>query len=82
MSVASKRCHESTRWELLHEDNADTMGGMAGRAMTGQAVLYDHLPAFYSDLFDLVHEAVDAARRLIAEPGPLKAADLKGRLPV
>ena len=84
---------------------------------------YDHLPFFYSDMFDLGYEAVgemdaqletiadwkdphregvvyylkdsrvrgvllwntwgqvDAARELIAEPGPFRAADLKGRLP-
>jgi len=106
-----------------HEDNANTMGGMAGRAMAGETVSYDHLPSFYSDLFDLGYEAVgeldprletvadwkepyregviyylrgarvrgvllwnvweqvDAARRLLAEPGPFRAADLKGRLP-
>lgn len=28
-----------------------------------------------------VWEQVDAARRLIAEPGPFKPGDLKGRLP-
>jgi len=28
-----------------------------------------------------VWEQVDAARRLIGEPGPFKASDLKGRLP-
>ena len=106
-----------------HEDNANTMGGLAGRAMAGEAVSYDHLSSFYSDLFDLGYEAVgdldprleavadwkepfregvvyymkagrvrgvllwnvweqvDAARRLIAEPGPFQARDLKGRLP-
>ena len=106
-----------------HEDNANTMGEMAGRSMAGEAVSYDHLPFFYSDLFDLGYEAVgevdarletvtdwkevnregvvyylrdrrvrgvllwnvweqvDAARRLIAEPGPFDAASLKGRLP-
>jgi NADPH-dependent 2,4-dienoyl-CoA reductase/sulfur reductase-like enzyme len=106
-----------------HEDNANKMGGMAGRAMAGETVSYDHLPSFYSDLFELGYEAVgevdarletvadwkepyregviyylragrvrgvllwnvweqvDAARRLIAEPGPFVAADLKGRLP-
>lgn len=106
-----------------HEDNANTMGEMAGRSMAGEAVTYDHLPFFYSDLFDLGYEAVgevdarletvadwkevnregviyylrdrrvrgvllwnvweqvDAARRLIAEPGPFDAASLKGRLP-
>lgn len=108
---------------IEHEDNANTMGRMAGRAMAGQAVSYDHLSMFYSDLFDLGYEAVgeldprletvadwkepyregvvyylrdgrvrgvllwnvwdqvDAARHLIAEPGPFQAKDLKGRLP-
>jgi hypothetical protein len=28
-----------------------------------------------------VWEQVDAARRVIAAPGPFKAADLKGKLP-
>ncbi len=106
-----------------HEDNANTMGDLAGRAMAGEAVSYEHLPSFYSDLFELGYEAVgevdsrlesaadwkqpyregvvyylhegrvrgvllwnvwdqvDAARRLIAEPGPFKATDLMGRLP-
>jgi NADPH-dependent 2,4-dienoyl-CoA reductase/sulfur reductase-like enzyme len=41
-----------------HEDNANTMGRMAGRAMAGEQVAYDHLPFFYSDLFDLGYEAV------------------------
>ena len=99
------------------------MGRMAGQAMAGQTVSYDHLPYFYSDLFELGYEAVgevnatletvadwkepyregviyylreglvrgvllwnvwkqvEAARRLIAERGPFKAADLKGKLP-
>src|SRR5262245_15427173 len=113
------------RWvRVEHEDNANTMGRMAGRAMAGEAVSFDHLSFFYSDLFDLGYEAVgdleprleqvadwkeayrggvgyyardgrvrgvllwnvweqvDAARRLIAEPGPFQAKDLKGRLPV
>jgi 3-phenylpropionate/trans-cinnamate dioxygenase ferredoxin reductase subunit len=106
-----------------HEDNANMMGSAAGRAMAGEAVAYDHLPFFYSDLFEMGYEAVgevdsrletvadwkepcregvvyylrngrvrgvllwnvweqvDAARRLIGEPGPFKASDLKGRLP-
>lgn len=41
-----------------HEDNANTMGEMAGRAMAGIGVDYDHLPSFYSDLFDDGYEAV------------------------
>ena len=112
-----------TRMRVEHEDNANTMGRLAGQAMAGGAGKYHHLPSFYSDLFDLGYEAVgeldsrmetvvdwkqqfkegviyylkerrvrgvllwntwgqvDAARQLIAEPGPFKPADLKGRLP-
>ncbi len=111
------------RIRVEHEDNANTMGRAAGRAMAGQAEPYNHLPSFYSDLFDLGYEAVgevdprlaavadwkepyqegviyylgdgrvrgvvlwnvwgqvDAARVLIAEPGPLRKEDLRGRLP-
>jgi 3-phenylpropionate/trans-cinnamate dioxygenase ferredoxin reductase component len=111
------------RMRVEHEDNANTMGKMAGQSMAGEQVAYDHLPYFYSDLFDLGYEAVgevdsrletvadwqepfkkgvtyylrdgrvrgvllwnvweqvDAARRLIAERGPFKPADLKGKLP-
>jgi NADPH-dependent 2,4-dienoyl-CoA reductase/sulfur reductase-like enzyme len=112
------------RLRVEHEDNALTMGRMAGQSMAGQVVNYDYLPSFYSDLFDLGYEAVgevdarletvvdwkqphregvvyylregrvrgvllwnvweqvDAARKLIAEPGPFRPDDLKGRLPV
>jgi len=123
--VASFHNPALDRWlRVEHEDNANTMGETAGRSMAGEAITYDHLPSFYSDLFDLGYEAVgevdprletvadwkephregvvyytkdgrvrgvllwnvweqvDPARRLIAEPGPFKAADLKGRLPV
>jgi len=41
-----------------HEDNANTMGRLAGQAMTGASVTYRHVPMFYSDLFDLGYEAV------------------------
>ncbi len=112
-----------TRLRVEHEDNANAMGQAAGRAMAGQPAPYDHLPFFYSDLFDLGYEAVgeldarlelvedwktpnregvvyylrggrvrgvllwntwgqvEAAGRLIAEPGPFRARDLRGRLP-
>lgn len=112
-----------TQLRVEHEDNANTMGRAAGAAMAGSSTLYEHLPYFYSDLFDLGYEAVgdlngrletvadwrdpykegvvyylldgrvrgvllwniwdqvDAARRLIAAPGPFRPEDLKGRLP-
>lgn len=53
-----------------HEDNANTMGRQAGRNMAGQAEPYDHLPFFYSDLFDLGYEAVgdlDAKLEIVAD---------------
>jgi len=46
------------RLRVEHEDNANTMGQMAGQAMAGQIVSYDHLPSFYSDLFEPGYEAV------------------------
>jgi NADPH-dependent 2,4-dienoyl-CoA reductase/sulfur reductase-like enzyme len=111
------------RLRVEHEDNANTMGRLAGQAMAGRTISYDHLPSFYSDLFELgfeavgevdarletvadwkepyregvvyylrdgrvrgvllwnVWEQVDAARMLIAEAGPFRAEDLRGRLP-
>jgi NADPH-dependent 2,4-dienoyl-CoA reductase/sulfur reductase-like enzyme len=111
------------RRRLEHEDNAKTMGAFAGRAMAGAPAPYQHLPSFYSDLFELGYEAVgnvdaqlqtvadwqepyregvvyylsedrvrgvllwnvweqvEAARQVIAAPGPVRAADLAGRLP-
>jgi NADPH-dependent 2,4-dienoyl-CoA reductase/sulfur reductase-like enzyme len=111
------------RMRVEHEDNANTMGEIADRNMAGARRRYDHLPMFYSDLFDLGYEAVgdvsarhqtvadwkekfregviyyldgsrvcgvllwntweqvDAARALVAEPGPFRAEQLKGRLP-
>jgi NADPH-dependent 2,4-dienoyl-CoA reductase/sulfur reductase-like enzyme len=46
------------RMRVEHEDNANTMGAAAGRAMAGQGSPYTHLPFFYSDLFALGYEAV------------------------
>lgn len=46
------------RIRVEHEDNAKTMGRLAGRSMGGDARPYHHLPFFYSDLFDLGYEAV------------------------
>lgn len=41
-----------------HEDHANTHGKVVGANMAGAAQPYDHLPLFYSDLFDLGYEAV------------------------
>ena len=47
-----------TRVRVEHEDNANTMGRVAGLNMAGRATPYDHIPFFYSDLFELGYEAV------------------------
>jgi NADPH-dependent 2,4-dienoyl-CoA reductase/sulfur reductase-like enzyme len=46
------------RTRVEHEDNAVNMGKLAGRNMAGVQETYDHIPMFYSDLFDLGYEAV------------------------
>ena len=46
------------RMRVEHEDNANTMGRLAGRNMAGKSEAYHHLPSFYSDLFELGYEAV------------------------
>lgn len=48
--------HERTRVE--HEDNAVFMGKLAGRNMAGANETHDHIPMFYSDLFEFGYEAV------------------------
>lgn len=41
-----------------HEDHANSHGRAVGANMAGAGEPYDHLPFFYSDLFDLGYEAV------------------------
>jgi 3-phenylpropionate/trans-cinnamate dioxygenase ferredoxin reductase component len=47
-----------TTMRVEHEDHANTHGKVVGANMAGAAQRYDHLPFFYSDLFDLGYEAV------------------------
>ena len=47
---------KTTRVE--HEDHANTHGRVVGANAAGASKVYDHLPFFYSDLFDLGYEAV------------------------
>ena len=47
-----------TSMRIEHEDHANTHGRIVGANMAGAGVVYDHLPFFYSDLFDLGYEAV------------------------
>jgi len=46
------------RMRVEHEDNANSMGMLAGRNMAGASEAYHHLPYFYSDLFELGYEAI------------------------
>jgi 3-phenylpropionate/trans-cinnamate dioxygenase ferredoxin reductase component len=58
------------RRRVEHEDNATTMGRLAGRAMAGEPAPYEHIPFFYSDMFDLGYEAVgdvDARLEVVAD---------------
>lgn len=58
------------RVRVEHEDNANTMGRIAGLNMAGRPTPYHHLPFFYSDLFDLGYEAVgdtDARHEIVAD---------------
>ncbi|HXR11579.1 MAG TPA: hypothetical protein VN770_04735, partial [Gaiellaceae bacterium] len=41
-----------------HEDHANTHGRLVGGNAAGRDDRYEHLPFFYSDLFDLGYEAV------------------------
>jgi len=47
-----------TTTRVEHEDHARTHGKTVGANMAGADTPYDHLPFFYSDLFDLGYEAV------------------------
>ena len=71
-----------------HEDHANTHGRVVGANAAGAAEAYDHLPFFYSDLFDFGYEAVGevdtraAASRTGREPakkGVLAYVDDAGR---
>ena len=43
---------------IEHEDHANSHGHAVGANMAGADAPYDHLPFFYSDLFELGYEAV------------------------
>ena len=47
-----------TEVRVEHEDHAKSHGAAVGANMAGADEPYDHLPFFYSDLFDLGYEAV------------------------
>lgn len=47
-----------TQMRFEHEDQAKSHGRCVGKNMAGAHEPYDHLPFFYSDLFDVGYEAV------------------------
>jgi len=49
-----------TTMRIEHEDHANMHGKFVGANMAGAETPYEHLPFFYSDLFDLGYEAVGA----------------------
>jgi len=49
------------RVTVEHEDNAVFMGKMAGKNMADGGETYEHIPLFYSDLFEHGYEAVGEA---------------------
>jgi 3-phenylpropionate/trans-cinnamate dioxygenase ferredoxin reductase component len=46
------------RTRVEHWDNASAQGRLAGGNMAGAEAKYDHIPSFFSDLFDFGYEAV------------------------
>ncbi len=46
------------RFRVEHEDHARTHGRVVGANLAGANERYEHLPFFYSDMFDLGYEAV------------------------
>ena len=59
-----------TELRIEHEDHAKSHGKQVGANMAGADQPYDHLPFFYSDLFELGYEAVgqvDARLETLAE---------------
>ncbi len=54
------------RMRIEHWDNSIVQGRTAGRNMAGGKIKYDHIPYFFSDLFEFGYEAVgDLDPRLI-----------------
>jgi 3-phenylpropionate/trans-cinnamate dioxygenase ferredoxin reductase component len=64
----------ATEMRVEHEDHAKSHGRRVGANMAGASEPYDHLPFFYSDLFDLGYEAVgelDARLKTVIELGDI-----------
>ena len=58
------------RIRVEHEDNANTMGAAAGKAMAGAGEPFSNIPYFWSDMFDLGYEVmghIDSSMDTVAD---------------
>jgi len=67
-------------FRVEHEDHANTHGKVVGSNMAGAGVVYDHLPLFYSDLFDLGYEAVGEVDSRLATVETWEEPNRKGTI--
>jgi 3-phenylpropionate/trans-cinnamate dioxygenase ferredoxin reductase component len=63
-----------------HEDHAKRHGRLVGANMAGAAEPYEHLPFFYSDLFDLGYEAVGELDSRLDTLSEIEEIESKGRV--
>jgi len=68
------------QFRVEHEDHANTHGRIVGPNMAGANVAYDHLPLFYSDLFDLGYEAVGEVDSRLATVETWEEPNRKGTI--
>jgi hypothetical protein len=61
-----------------HEDHAKTHGRTVGANMAGAEIRYDHLPFFYSDMFDLGYEAIGEVDSRLATVETWREPNRKG----
>ena len=65
-------------FRVEHEDHANTHGRLVGGNLAGVAQRYDHVPFFYSDLFDLGYEAVGEVDARLATSETWEEPNRKG----
>ena len=68
------------QFRVEHEDHANTHGRIVGANMAGATEPYDHLPLFYSDLFDLGYEAVGEVDSRLATVETWEETNRKGTI--
>jgi NADPH-dependent 2,4-dienoyl-CoA reductase/sulfur reductase-like enzyme len=68
------------QFRVEHEDHANTHGKLVGANMAGANQPYDHLPLFYSDLFDLGYEAVGEVDSRLATVETWEEPNRKGTI--